>query len=673
MGSVYSAFDNERKTDVAIKCITRTNAANIYRLKHEFRSLADLSHPNLVTLHELVSDGDDWFITMELIDGHGYYDYVFGSDHDGDMSRITISDALPSVPSCRANITRLRSVLAQLSGAIYALHEAGKLHRDIKPSNVMVTVGGRVVVLDFGLVRDKQPIDIERTIDNDLLGTPAYMSPEQASGYPLTPASDWYSLGSMLYETLTGHLPFEGSVINIMQEKVLRDPLRPSTLVKDVPPDLDDICIRLLSRIPEDRPPAEEILETFTGSSSSPPALSAQSCPPPRTSDRPFVGRREELTILDNAFQAVRGGQHVTVFVHGISGIGKTALIRHFLCELIEEKKAVVLKGRCYERESVPYKALDSIVDALTKYLTHLSPRDVSSLLPRDMHSLAALFPVLQKVSAISESKFRAASNADPRVLRNRAFNAIKELLQRLGDIQPLVLCIEDLHWGDEDSARSLLEILSPPDPPAVLLIGSYRSDHVDASPFLQEILNPNAFYTRESHTHFIALDRLAEFEAQQMAQKILKETSLFPSERARSIAEEAEYIPFFISELARYAVTHKDGDGNIPRVSLDEVINYRVASLPEESKKLLEIFAVANRPTEQVVALNAAGLSPGDRTPLVKLRNARLIRSRGVRSIDTAEAYHSRISLAVRNNLGSERLKECRAALAEALGPGGK
>lgn len=668
MGSVYLAYDNERETHVALKWVTRNTATNIYRLKQEFRSLAEISHPNLVTLHELISDGEDWFITMELIEGQGYYDFVFGSDDDSDVSRITISDSMPSIQTCRANIPRLRLVLSQLCRAIHALHEAGKLHRDIKPSNVMVTSDLRVVLLDFGLVRERQNIDIDRTIDNDLLGTPAYMSPEQASGHPLTAASDWYSLGSMLYETLTGHLPFEGSVIDIMQEKVLHDPIPPSLLVKDIPSDLNDLCFRLLSRIPEDRPCSEEILESLTGSSTSPPALRAQSAPPPRSSERLFVGRREELAELHEAFQAVVAGKSATVFIHGSSGIGKTALIRIFISELIEDDKAVILKGRCFERESVPYKALDNVVDALTKYLSHLPPGEVSALLPRDMHSLAVLFPVLQRVNAVAESKSRAASNVDPRVLRNRAFSALKELFQRLSDIRPLVLSIDDLHWGDLDSARLLLEIFGPPDPPPILFIGSYRSEEADSSPFLREILDLNAYGASLTNTRYIALDRLPEFEAQQMAQKILGELSLFPSERARTIAEEADGIPFFIAELARYAKAHKQGDGSIPPTRLDQVVNHRVANLPQEARKLLEIFAVAARPIEQAVALRAAGLPTGDRTPLVKLRNARLIRSRGVRSVDTAEAYHARISLAVRSGLSNERLRECHAALAEAL-----
>jgi serine/threonine protein kinase len=113
---------------------------------------------------------------------------------------------------------------------VLALHVSGKLHRDLKPSNVLVTGEGRVVLLDFGLVSDVETQRVDLTHDQAAVGTPAYMSPEQAADQPLTEASDWYAVGVMLYEALTGRRPFDGSAEQMMRRKQRETPLPPSVI-----------------------------------------------------------------------------------------------------------------------------------------------------------------------------------------------------------------------------------------------------------------------------------------------------------------------------------------------------------------------------------------------------------------------------------------------------------
>ena len=132
MGVVYEAFDAQRRGSVALKTLSRLDAGSVYRLKNEFRALADVSHPNLCRLHELFSEGGQWFFTMELVEGERFDRWVRPGRR-------------------RSTEARLRAALPQLCAAIAAIHAAGKLHRDLKPSNVLVTHEGRVVVLDFGL------------------------------------------------------------------------------------------------------------------------------------------------------------------------------------------------------------------------------------------------------------------------------------------------------------------------------------------------------------------------------------------------------------------------------------------------------------------------------------------------------------------------------------------
>jgi len=200
MGIVYEVHDTLLDRRVALKTIRSEDPELLYRLKREFRSLADLRHPNLTELYELIVDGGACSYTMELIDG---VDFV-QTCRRGELA-----------PGARALFDegQLRDGLAQLAAGLDALHAAAKIHRDVKPSNVLVARSGRVVLLDFGLVADlSEPRNA--TLTAHLVGTAAYMAPEQAE--PLSEvgeAADWYGMGVILYEVLTGTCPFEGGML----------------------------------------------------------------------------------------------------------------------------------------------------------------------------------------------------------------------------------------------------------------------------------------------------------------------------------------------------------------------------------------------------------------------------------------------------------------------------
>src|SRR5882672_1156072 len=215
MGTVYEARDRERRQRVAIKTLLHFDPASLFMFKQEFRTLADVQHPNLVRLYEFVAtEGERVFFSMELVRGTEFVTYVqkpdrlLGSAQTSEVVRIQPVEAR----GCSADLDRLRPALRQLVEGVQALHAAGKLHRDIKPSNVLVTPEGRVVLLDFGVATELTRVEDENLREErQLVGTARYMAPEQAFDEALTPASDWYSVAVMLYEALVGSPLFHGS------------------------------------------------------------------------------------------------------------------------------------------------------------------------------------------------------------------------------------------------------------------------------------------------------------------------------------------------------------------------------------------------------------------------------------------------------------------------------
>jgi len=701
-GVVYQAYDRKRNATVALKTLNRFDAAALYRFKQEFRSLTDVSHPNLVTLYELLSDGQEWFFTMELIHGVSLLEYTREKTATGpadwpvDPSTTPTLDAptradpqatirlepagmeAPAPASShlpyagpRLLVERVRDAWAQLAEGVCALHEAGMLHRDIKPPNVLVTSEGRVVLLDFGLVAELAPAESNQSLQ--IVGTPSYMSPEQGAGLVVTQASDWYSVGVMLYEALTGRVPFTGSILEILSSKQRFEPPAPRELLPELPEELEDLsalCRDLLRRDPEARPVGHEVLRRLRGA-----VAAARPLPTPRPGLRtaPFVGRRRHLAALMEAFAAMKPGVGVTVYVHGKSGMGKSALVRRFLDELRRrEPQLVLLTGRCYERESVPYKALDSLMDALSQYLKRLPPADALAILPRDILALSRLFPVLREVDAVAGARRRVLEIRDSQELRRRAFAALRELLTRLADQSPVVLFIDDLQWGDLDSGALLAELLGPPDPPALLLMACYRSEEVERSPLLRTLLPSKLTPGLPANMRELEVGELTPAEAREVALALLGQDQPASVARAEAIARESGGSPFFVDELVHYTQMVRGGErdqqAQDPEIKLEEVIQARVSRLPEAARRLLEVVAVAGQPLEMEVAKKAASLEAEEYPTVGLLRTGHLVRTRGTPELDEIETYHDRIRETVVAHLSSEILKSHHHRLAGAL-----
>ncbi len=685
-GAVYEVLDRARGAVVALKMMARRDHRDLYQFKREFRSLAELSHPNLAQLYELHSDGDRWFFTMELVDGQDALSYVRKNvdpaaiDHQGRVDEtaptvlVTHADVKTQAPAPPEAVhaearspamfdeARLRLLVEQLADGLCFLHGAGWIHRDLKPSNVKVARDGRAVMLDFGLVAEVAA-DNDRSADA-ISGTPAYMAPEQAAGEPVGPAADWYAVGVMLYEALTGRRPFVGTATELLRQKRETDPRPPSELAEGVPADLNALCVELLRRTPSRRPTGEEVRARITGGALVRPVSDRAAI----DRDRAFVGRTAQQRRLREAFGAARAGRTVAALVHGASGMGKSALLAHFLSELRSgEADLVLLSGRCFEQESVPYKALDSVIDELARYLQRLPRPELGPVLPRDFATLARVFPVLQGVTGMDDAPRRAVSS-DKVELRRRAFAALRELCARIGDRRTLVICIDDLQWGDADSGALLADLLSPPDPPALLLLAAYRSEDTDRSECLRELLPRLRAAGSAIEVADVPVERLSDDEANALAAATLGEGDP-GSERAATIARESGGLPFFLDELARHATARGRVETvDAPPLSIKAMIDARVAALPAQARRLLEVIAVAGRPIERAVAARAAAV--GDEEPSIVglLRRERLLRAIGDGHSDRIEPYHDRIRETVIVHLDPEATRGHHARLAPAL-----
>jgi beta-lactam-binding protein with PASTA domain/predicted Ser/Thr protein kinase len=233
MADVWLAEDTELDRSVAIKILHDRFAQDkefVQRFQREAQAAAGLQHPNVVGIFDRGAFDGTYFIAMEYVEGPSLKDLVKGG--------MTPKDAI--------DFTR------QILTAARFAHRKGIVHRDLKPQNVLIDDEGRARVADFGIARAGETSDITAT--GSVMGTAQYISPEQAQGKPTTPRSDIYSIGVILYEELTGRVPFEGdSAVAVALKQVSEAPRRPSAINPNVPPALDAVVMRALAKDPDAR------------------------------------------------------------------------------------------------------------------------------------------------------------------------------------------------------------------------------------------------------------------------------------------------------------------------------------------------------------------------------------------------------------------------------------
>ena len=650
MGQVFEARAPDGTT-VALKIIRGTSPERLYRFKREFRSLSAVVHPNIVALYDLVHVDEQGgpglaFFTMELLRGAHFVTAI--RDELADDAGLD-----------EAGLRRLQDGLVGLACGLSCVHRHGLVHRDIKPSNVMITPSGRVVVLDLGLVRESRVASFDSLGENaPLLGTPLYMAPEQViRSDDAGPAADWYAVGEVLWECLAGESRHAGrTLVEVFERKLMEPPSPPSRRHPGVPPHLDQLCVDLLAREPDARPSAGDVLVRLGRGDLVAIELTVQG----------LLGREHEARLLRD--QLVQTGRAGAVFVSGPSGFGKTTLVEHVLDVVRREDSVVAFSGSCSERESIPFKALDSAIDALSLYLCNTDADATAIARPDDLAALARLFPILRTVPAIRAIDDSRLDGLDPIEIRRRAADSLAEVLTRIAARRPVVLALDDLQWADLDSVLLLESVLLRKHPPPVTLLGSHREGTEATRAPLAHL-----WKSFEAADHIglrrVLVGPLSGEQSMALAARLLGGPVDDPV--AVRIAREAGGSPFFIGELVRHALAH--GGLDDAGLSLDNLLRAHLQRLPLSAKRLVEVLAVAGGrlPRDLAVDIVAAGAGPVDRGTLARLRAEHLIRIADASQDDVLETYHDRVreaaALEAAESHGSE-LAAIHRAIGEAL-----
>jgi class 3 adenylate cyclase len=555
---VYLARDTLLDREVAVSLLETQglDEAGLQRVRREAQSMGRLGdHPHVVTIHDVGQEGERVFIVSR---------YMAGGD---------VESRIRTAPERRLPVDDALRIAAETCRALEHVHSRGIVHRDLKPGNVWLAQDGTVMLGDFGLAlaADRSRI----TQEGMIVGTAAYLPPEQAVGGEPTPRSDLYSLGAMLYEMLTGRPPFLGDdSVSIIGQHINARPIAPSWHNPAVGPDVEELVLSLLEKDPDRRPASaaavRERLEQIR-KAPEPPALATRAQPrrsPGRLDWGRFIGREGELERLQTELSDALGGRGSLVMLVGEPGIGKTRLADE-LAVHARIRGVPVLRGHCHETEAgLPYLPF---VEAMRQHAAERPDEVLRSELGEGAADVAQLVSeIRQRLPDLPEP---AAADADSE--RYRLFESVASFLAAAAEPAGLVLVLEDLHWADRPTLRLLHHLARRLASTRILAIASYRDVELDRKHPLSEVL---AELRREHLFERIPLRGLSPDEVRRLLEAMAQHEMEGPGvELAFAIQRETEGNPFFIEEVVRHlvesgAIFRRDGRWVSEATSVEEI-----------------------------------------------------------------------------------------------------
>ena len=598
---VYLAHDTLLDRDVAFALIKteKLDEASRTRITREAQAMGRLGdHPHIVTVYDFGDHDGQPYMVLPLLSG-------------GDVEGL-----IEKAPEHRLPLDEVITMVKAVCQGLGFAHSKGIIHRDLKPGNVCLSEDGTAMIGDFGLA---VAVDLSRlTMEGMMVGTVSYMPPEQAMGGQVSEKSDLYSLGAMLYEMVTGRPPFVGDdSFAIIGQHINTSPVSPAWHRADLPPALETLILQLLEKDPEKRPAsATVVLQALEAIEAGTPAKdpSVETATPTENPlyRRVFVGREPELKQLQAAFDGAISGQGALMMVVGEPGIGKTALSEQ-LATYVTLRGGRTLVGHCYEEGSLslPYLAF---VEAMRSYVLSREPDDLREELGTGATDVARI------VSEIREKlKVKVRHKTDPEEERYRLLQGVADFLSNAGNVQPLVVVLEDLHDADKGTLDMLTHVSRNLAGTRLLIVGTYRDVEVDRNHPLSAAL---AELQRVSTYGRVLLRGLNADEVSRMLQSITGEE--VPWGLAEAVHNQTEGNPLFVQEVIRYLTEEKllvkvggkttaagatPLEMSIPE-GLRDVIGKRLSKLSEECNRLLSIAAVIGREFRLDVLQKVAGLT---------------------------------------------------------------
>ncbi len=596
---VYLAYDTVLDRDIAFAQIKteRLDEESRERIKREAQAMGRLGdHPNIVTVYDFGEEESQPYMVLPLLPG-------------GD-----VEDLIEKAPDHCLPVDKAISIAKAVSSGLVFAHSKGFIHRDLKPGNVWLSADGTAKIGDFGLA---VAVDLSRLTESGIIvGTVAYMPPEQAMGGAVTSKTDLYALGAMLYEMVAGRRPFVGEdALAIIGQHINTPPVSPAWHRADLPSALEALILQLLEKDPNKRPESASAVYQVLESIESGKIKEGKEARTPAENPlyrRVFVGRETELRQLESAFDNAMSGHGSLTMVVGEPGIGKTSLCES-LSTYVTLRGGRTLVGHCYEEGSLslPYLAF---VEALRSYVLSRDSSDLQKELGTGAGDVARI------VSEVRERlKIKLRPPKDPEDERYRLMQAVTSFLKNAANLQPILLVLEDLHDSDKGTLDLLTHVSRNLAGARLLIIGTYRDVEVDRNHPLSAAL---AELRRLSSYGRILLRGLNADEVRRMLESIARQE--VPWGLAEAVHRQTEGNPLFVQEVVRYLaeqglISREEGRWKSSRETplemvipegLRDVIGKRLSTLSQDCNRLLSIASVIGREFPLEVLRSVANIS---------------------------------------------------------------
>jgi class 3 adenylate cyclase len=583
---VYLARDTRLNRDVAISLIKSEglDEDGLTRVRREAQAMGELGdHPHVVTIFDVAEEGGHVYIVSQ---------YMAGGDLEG---------RLQSEESHRLPLDEALALAGEICQALTHAHARGLIHRDLKPGNVWLSEEGQAQLGDFGLA-----VSLDRsrlTQEGMIVGTVAYMPPEQALGRSLDRRSDLYAFGAMLYEMVTGRPPFLGDdAVGVISQHINTQAVAPSWHNPAAEP-LDALILGLLAKPPEERPDSASavgeqlrVLKARLAEQSTVTAAPVVTKGLQGVEWGVFIGRHQEMDQLKAALDEALSGRGNLVMLVGEPGIGKSRMAEEFGV-YAGLRGARVLTGRCYEGEfALPYRPF---IACFRDYARAQADAELREQLGSGAPEIAKL------VSEVRE-RFPDVPEAPPLesdAERHRLFESVASFLRSAAAVQPLLLVLDDIHWADKPTLMLLQYLARSIAGERVLIVGAYRDVELERTHPLAEVV---AALRREQNYRRVLLRGVSQEDVLTLL------STLDPSQDdsgrraafAAAIYQETEGNPFFIREVLAHLVEegklYREGGRwttNVTSVSdlgipegVREVVGRRLSRLSDGCNRMLTL-----------------------------------------------------------------------------------